>query len=412
MPQIHTITATDSHSQGQLILQNGWPYQASFEGWKYVPDYVYITTQSALDSALADMKSSKYLALDTESSSFYTYLNELCLLQYTTETSHGIIDPLCGLDLSALGRLMEDPSIQKIFHAAASDIVELKRDLGWKFENVFDTFLACKYLGHDGCSLSALAERYCGVILEKGEQKSNWKQRPLSQSQLDYAHLDTRYLPKIRDRIMPELKKLNLEDEYYQEIEFQVATLSDDAPQKDANAYARVNGVGKFSAPERGRFKAVFEIREEEAARLNIAPFRLVNNQEMIRMARQKPERTSDLKRFRGNPRFFADRGQDLIKSLASATPIEKSRLPEQIPFDPGTESLFQSLKGWRSKIADKRQLESGMILNNRTLKEIARRRPANLDQLRSLQLMTDWKATNYGPQILNIIQQAEAQQQ
>ncbi len=371
-------------------------------------DYVYIDTQEALDSAMDRIESSPYLALDTESSSFYTYFNELCLLQFSCKGMHGIVDPLAGLNLDRMGKAMENPDIEKIFHAAASDIVELKRDLGWKFQNVFDTFLACKYMGFEACSLSALAHHYCGVTLEKGEQKSNWKQRPLTRSQLDYAHLDTRYLAEIRDHMHPELKRMGLEREYYQEIEFQVATLSADVKEKDPNAFAKVNGVQKLSAPERGRFKAIYEIREEEAAAQNIAPFRLINNHEMIRMARNVPTSAGDFKRFKGHPRFFARRSEDLLHALKDAQPIEKNRLPAPPVFEPGTEELFKSLKGWRTKVSDQRHLESGMILNNRVLKEIARQRPTSIDQLKSMELMTDWKAENYGPAILKTIQAAE----
>ena len=373
-----------------------------------MPDYEYIDTQDALDRAVGTIQKSSYLALDTESSSFYTYFNELCLLQFSCENLHGIIDPLAGLNLSSLGAVMENPDIEKIFHAAASDIVELKRDLGWKFVNVFDTFLACKYLGLESCSLSALAHFYCGVTLEKGEQKSNWKQRPLTQSQLDYAHLDTLYLSAIRDHMHPELKRQGLEEEYYQEIEFQVASLSSDTKEKDPDAHAKVNGVQKLSAPERGRFKAIHEIREQEAAAQNIAPFRLMNNHEMIRMARNVPEKAADLKRFKAHPRFFSRRGQDLIEALSAAEPIEKNRMPSPTAFEPGTEELFKTMKSWRSRVAEKRNLESGMILNNRVLKEIARQKPASLDQLKSLQLMTDWKTENYGPDLLKMIQSAD----
>lgn len=370
-------------------------------------DYEYIQTQPSLDQALKTIQASSYLALDTESSSFYTYINELCLLQFSCEGLHGIVDPLAGLDLSGLGRIMEDPKIEKIFHAAASDIVELKRDLGWKFANVFDTFLACKYLGFEQCSLSALAEHYCGVTLEKGEQKSNWKQRPLTKSQLDYAHLDTLYLAEIRNHMHPELQRLGLEQEYYQEIEFQAASLSADVKDKDPDAYAKVNGVSKLSAPERGRFKAIFDIREEEAAAQNIAPFRLMNNHEMIRMARQAPSSASDLKRFKGHPRFFSRRSGDLLDAM-QAEPIERKRMPAAPVSEPGTEELFKALKEWRARKADKRNLESGMILNNRVLKEVARQRPASVDEMRALKLMTDWKAENYGPELLRIIGAAE----
>ena len=133
-----------------------------------------------------------------------------------------------------------------------------------------------------------------------------------------------------------------------------------------------------------------------------------MNNHEMIRMARNVPEKAADLKRFKAHPRFFSRRGQDLIEALSAAEPIEKNRMPSPTAFEPGTEELFKTMKSWRSRVAEKRNLESGMILNNRVLKEIARQKPASLDQLKSLQLMTDWKTENYGPDLLKMIQSAD----
>ena len=57
---------------------------------------------------------------------------------------------------------------------------------------------------HGMSSLQNMAARLLGKRLDKTEQCSNWTQRPLSQSQLDYALLDAAVLPRLLNTMMKE----------------------------------------------------------------------------------------------------------------------------------------------------------------------------------------------------------------
>ena len=68
-------------------------------------------------------------------------------------------------------------------------------------EPIFDTLRASQaYRGHTvfgGHSLASVCERELGLLLDKSEQASNWRRRPLSERQLDYAALDAEVLVQL-----------------------------------------------------------------------------------------------------------------------------------------------------------------------------------------------------------------------
>ena len=93
------------------------------------------------------------IAVDTESNSLFAYQEQVCLIQFSTDTNDYLVDPLVLADLSPLGPVFANPTIEKVFHAAEYDVICLKRDFGFEFNNLFDTMLAARILGRSGLGL-------------------------------------------------------------------------------------------------------------------------------------------------------------------------------------------------------------------------------------------------------------------
>ena len=74
------------------------------------------------------------IAVDTESNSLFAYQEQVCLIQFSTETNDYLVDPLVLHDLSPLGPIFANPAIEKVFHAAEYDLICLKRDFGFEFQ--------------------------------------------------------------------------------------------------------------------------------------------------------------------------------------------------------------------------------------------------------------------------------------
>ena len=86
-------------------------------------------------------------------------------------------------------------SVTKIFHSCKEDIEAVYSWTGKKMVNLFDTQLAEAFLnGHYSIGYQGLVEEKIGITVDKGETRSNWIRRPLTDSQLNYAASDVDFL--------------------------------------------------------------------------------------------------------------------------------------------------------------------------------------------------------------------------
>src|SRR6478609_6255092 len=102
-----------------------------------LPNPVIIATAPALRDLVRRLQNEPLIAVDTESNSLYAYREKVCLIQVSTRNQDWLLDPLELTDLSPLGPLFADPDIEKVFHAAEYDIMCMKRDYNFKFNNLF-----------------------------------------------------------------------------------------------------------------------------------------------------------------------------------------------------------------------------------------------------------------------------------
>jgi ribonuclease D len=259
----------------------------------------------------------EYIAVDTESNSFYAYFEKVCLVQISTEEEDYIVDPFTVRDLAPLGEVLENPEIEKIFHAASNDVLGLKRDFNFKINNVFDTAVSCMLLGYKRLGLAQIIEKHFGVALNKKKwQRCDWGRRPLKQEQLDYARLDTHFLIPLRHRLADCLKELNLSDIAGEAFE-KACQQEVQAKCFQPEGFIQVRGARLLD--ERGRriLKALYMYRDKEARRRNRAPFRVISNEALVRLAQHRPKNTKGFAEVKGLPRSFCNgRGAERLLEL------------------------------------------------------------------------------------------------
>ena len=152
---------------------------------------VLITRPDALIQLANQLANEPILAVDTESNSLYAFQEQVCLIQFSTPQDDFLVDPLALDDLSPLAGLFADPKIEKIFHAAEYDLITLKRDYHFDFENLFDTMIAARILGWEKIGLGSILKSEFDVELNKRYQRANWGKRPIPSEMVNYARLDT-----------------------------------------------------------------------------------------------------------------------------------------------------------------------------------------------------------------------------
>ena len=169
-----------------------------------------IETTAALAAACETLARSDYLTIDTEFLRETTFWPELCLIQMAGPDIAVIVDPLAkGLDLKPFFELMADTSVVKVFHAARQDI-EIIYNLGKLSPHpIFDTQVAAMVCGFgDSVSYDQLVQKVTGAQIDKSSRFTDWKRRPLTEKQLDYALADVTYLRDVyhflKDRLEAE----------------------------------------------------------------------------------------------------------------------------------------------------------------------------------------------------------------
>lgn len=353
-----------------------------------------------------DLAGSPIVAVDTESNSLHAYREQVCLIQFSTATTDYILDPLALPDLSALASFFASPTHEKIFHAAEGDVRGLGRDFGFSFANIFDTMSAARTLGWPHVGLAAVLLAEFGVTLQKTHQRADWGRRPLRADMLDYARLDTHYLPALRDRLFQALSTNGHWPEAQEDFE-RLARLPP-APSNlvpDPMAFWRVKGARDLSARQAAVLQAVFAYREREAARLNVPPFKVLGEPTLFAMAQRPPQSLDDLSTMVGmTPGQIHRHGRALLRATEDAQQAPVPLPPEVVWESEDVRERYDRLHTWRKQQAHARGVESDVIVPKSTLWDLARRPPRTVADLTAVVDLGPVRRELYGQALLELL--------
>jgi len=188
--------------------------------------YTYIDKQEDLSFLNSELLDRQFVGVDTEFRRTTKDNMRLALLQVNDGEEIYLIDSILIDNPKNDCSFLYSESVVKIFHSCKEDIEAVYSWTGRKMVNIFDTQLANSFL-EDNYSIGyqGLVEKKIGIILDKGETRSNWIRRPLSDSQLKYAALDVEYLIPLYEDQKEELQKTNKFDWFNQDIERLIFTI-------------------------------------------------------------------------------------------------------------------------------------------------------------------------------------------
>lgn len=172
------------------------------------------------------------VGLDTEFIRERTYWPQLALVQLAVGEDILLVDPLVPGMCAVLARLLADRDVLKVMHSASEDLIALRRACNIVPAPLFDTQLAAALAGiGGGMGYQRLVQERLGVALAKGETRSDWLKRPLSEAQLDYAADDVRHLDALYRDLSDRLDALHRRAWLDEDCARLVAN-ADDAPER------------------------------------------------------------------------------------------------------------------------------------------------------------------------------------
>lgn len=369
-----------------------------------LPPARIINSQESLSHMLADLKKQTSIAVDTESNSLHAYQEKVCLIQISTPKTDYLLDPLALQDLSPLGEVFADPSIQKVFHAGDYDLATLKRDFGFEFANVFDTMLAATALAEPSIGLAALLEKYFGLVIEKKYQRANWGKRPLDPEMLVYAQGDSRYLLQLRDLLVEKLTEANRLENV---LEDSAALARVTLPMKDHEENLwKVKGSQYLKPSALSLLKQLNHLREVIAERRDVPLFKVFSDKAIVEIATTQPHFLEELSLLPSvSPSLVRRYGTQIMQVVAAwrenpvaVKPRKNHRLSNR------ELKLREKLSNWRKEIGEKEGLPSNAVLSRDLVELIAHHDPASSEELEQVMRHYPHRYQQYGPQILKLI--------
>ncbi|MHB8523553.1 MAG: ribonuclease D [Limisphaerales bacterium] len=241
-----------------------------------------ISLQSKLADLLLVLQKSAWIGLDTEADSLHAYPEKLCLLQLSCDGDVVLVDPLAAMDLAPLFEALGGREL--IMHGADYDLRLLRRGFQFVPATVFDTMLAARLLGIRQFGLANLVAQHLGVTLEKGPQKANWAQRPLTERMEAYAQNDVRFLKPLADLFRAELQQKG-RLAWLQESSARLVIDCAQLRPRDPDLVWRLSGSDRLDRPALAVLRELWHWREEEAIRRNRPPYFVLSHETLVALA-------------------------------------------------------------------------------------------------------------------------------
>ena len=163
------------------------------------------------------------IAVDCEFMGLNVERDNLCLVQISTGNSDAHIVKLNRENYNSpnLKKVLQDDSINKIFHYARADLLFIKKYLGINVENINCTKIMSKLARSysDKHGLKDLIKEFIGLDISKNLQSSDFG-GDLSDKQLQYCAKDVIYLHQVYEKLMEILVREKRDKLYKDAIKF------------------------------------------------------------------------------------------------------------------------------------------------------------------------------------------------
>ncbi|MBC6990481.1 MULTISPECIES: ribonuclease D [Hymenobacter] len=318
----------------------------------------YLTTPAAIEHVAGILGSKPRLGVDLEFDDMrHRYGRNLALIQIFDGTEVYLLDPIPltnpAHELEPIWALLRNPAIEKVFHSCKSDILLLDELFGVHVRTITDTSVQYTLLGEsdNNISLGRLIQSELGIEVDKGEQKSNWLKRPLTEAQKLYAANDVLYLFELADRLSEKLAALGRTQWANEEN----AALEDVRYTRDERPYLRIAGKYRIQPNELPLFRDLYLLRDQLAKELDRPPYMVFANDRLSELVRDTPRSANDWKAARGlHPEL---KRMPYLDQLAALSPDNFVAVPEPTP--PAEQRRFpfrRRLNGDKAARADARE--------------------------------------------------------
>ena len=361
-----------------------------------------IQTMPALEAFLDTLAGHPYVAVDTEFVREKTYYAQLCLIQLAVPGHAAAIDVLTpGLDLTRVWGLLHEPSVVKVFHAAPQDLELLRVESAGMPGPIFDTQIGAEVSGFgEQPGYAKVVEAVVGVKVDKASQMTDWRRRPLTDRQLNYALSDVTHLCSVYETLK---KQLEANDRLSWIAEEMKGLVDEQRYIVDPErAYERI----KIRRPRRRTLGILRELgrwRELRAMKRNLPRRWVAKDEFLVAVAEARPRDLDGLLRVRGATKKLVEgrHGRELLECVARAMAMAEEDLPQskgpssRVVVDDSLVALLQALLRLRTTEAG---VSMRLVATRKDLERIARGAADPSDRV-----MRGWRRELFGSDAISL---------
>jgi ribonuclease D len=336
------------------------------------PAAEWIDQRSALERWLTELPAHASPGLDTEFMRRNTFHPQLALLQLGWNGHYALVDPLAFDIGDALQPCLGAGDRTVVMHSAGEDLETLAPFLPEGPGTLFDTQLAAAFAGLGlGVSYRALVAELAGAELDKGETRSDWMQRPLTDSQRSYATLDVVYLDTLHAQLAERLRQRDRSAWHAEDCERlkQRASRRDGDPQPQRS----FRGAAEWPRGQQARLRRILLWRDRSARTLDRPRPWLLEDALAMNLAQQPPANAAELdQRTRGQRALRSPQRAELLELLSA--PVTDGEIADTAAIPDFPQGEAKKALGAMKQLVDQRAAEldlpPGLLCPRKALEE------------------------------------------
>jgi ribonuclease D len=295
--------------------------------WRLIVQYEFIASQRELLDFCDAAANAAMIAFDTEFVSEDSYRPELCLVQVAADDRLAVIDPYPLEDLAPFWQLLARPGHITVVHAGREELRFCLHCVGQAPYNLFDVQIGAALIGLEyPAAYSTLVAKLLGKTLPKGETRTDWRRRPLSQRQLEYAVHDVYYLERLSELLLARLDELGRQSWLADEM---LAWQNQVQQFEQGERWTRTAGIAGLSRRSLAIVRMLWQWRDEEARRRNQPSKRILRDDLIVELAKRQ---TADSRRIRAVRGMERGDIQKQLPRIAAAVEQALALPDEELP--------------------------------------------------------------------------------
>lgn len=290
-------------------------------------DDCLMTSQSEFDDLCEHIVEAGIVAFDTEFISEYTFDPELCLLQFATRDRSVAVCPFEVKDLTRWWEIMADDDVTVVGHGAQAEIRFCKVLGDCLPKRLVDVQLAEGLRGTSyPLAHATLTQRVTGRRVRAAHTRADWRVRPLTPQQLEYALDDVEHLLEVWDRQSENLTELGRMEWCLVECDRLVDDVANEA---NRDPWERVSGIQRLDRRPLAIARELAVWRAGQAKSRNIPTRRVLRDDLLVDISNRQPTTVKDVLVNRDMKRpYYREHADQILAAVDRAREIPDKELP------------------------------------------------------------------------------------